>query len=185
MKVGAERSPAACGGPCGRVGGSETNRGWGAGGKPSGKHPGTRTECARSGRADNSESEAQSRTDIRAEGQTGATPRIAARVSAWPKPNKCKPGSAPDTKPLEPLVMLASELAIAGAIRGTACRERLTTPSSATPGRGRAWKQSGARRRRGLCRASWRAAQPVTEPVGQKPCSVTERQSPEFAAAHG
>ena len=46
-------------------------------------------------------------------------------------------------------------------------------------------EQGGARRRRGLCRASWRAAQPVTEPVGWEPRSVTERQSPEFAAAHG
>ena len=63
--------------------------------------------------------------------------------------------------------------------------QRLTTPSSATPGRGRAWKHAGARRRRGLCRASWRAAQPVTEPVGPQPRSETERQSPEFAAAHG
>jgi len=43
---------------------------------------------------------------------------------------------------------------------------RLTTPSSATPGRGRGSEHGGARRRRGLCRASWRAAQPVTEPVG-------------------
>ena len=42
----------------------------------------------------------------------------------------------------------------------------LTTPSSATPGRGRGCEHGGARRRRGLCRASWRAAQPVTEPVG-------------------
>ena len=39
-------------------------------------------------------------------------------------------------------------------------------PSSATPGRGRGCEHAGARRRRGLCRASWRAAQPVTEPVG-------------------
>src|SRR5207247_7189267 len=61
----------------------------------------------------------------------------------------------------------------------------LTTPSSATPGRGRGCELAGARRRRGLCRASWRAAEPVTEPVGLKPRSVTERQSPEFAAAHG
>src|SRR5712671_2776285 len=61
----------------------------------------------------------------------------------------------------------------------------LTTPSSATPGRGRGCEHGGARRRRGLCRASWRAAQPVTEPVGLQPRPVTERQSPEFAAAHG
>src|SRR5438132_1584762 len=45
-------------------------------------------------------------------------------------------------------------------------RKGLTTPSSATPGRGRGCEHGGARRRRGLCRASWRAAQPVTEPVG-------------------
>src|SRR5256885_2981529 len=63
--------------------------------------------------------------------------------------------------------------------------ERLTTPSSATPGRVRGCEHGGARRRRGLCRASWRAAQPVTEPVGPQPRSVTERQSPEFAAAEG
>src|SRR3989442_11816089 len=60
---------------------------------------------------------------------------------------------------------------------------RLTTPSSATPGRGRGCEHGGARRRRGLCRASWRAAQPVTEPVGSQPRAVTERQSPEVAAA--
>src|SRR5256885_16167769 len=47
--------------------------------------------------------------------------------------------------------------------------KRLTTPSSATPGRGRGCEHSGARRRRGLCRASWGAAQPATEPVGPKP----------------
>src|SRR5258707_863708 len=62
---------------------------------------------------------------------------------------------------------------------------RLTTPSSATPGWGRGCEHAGARRRRGLCRASWRAAQPVTEPVGPPPRAVTERQSPEFAAALG
>src|SRR5260221_3370700 len=45
-------------------------------------------------------------------------------------------------------------------------RKRLTTPSSATPGRGRGCEHAGARRRRGLCRASWRAGEPVTEPVG-------------------
>src|SRR2546422_11761156 len=56
------------------------------------------------------------------------------------------------------------------------CSGRLTTPSSATPGRGRGCEHAGARRRRGLCRASWRAAQPVTEPVGPPPRSVTERQ---------
>src|SRR5438874_4442385 len=63
-------------------------------------------------------------------------------------------------------------------------QRRLTTPSSATPGRGRGGEHGGARRRRGLCRASWRAAQPVTEPAGPQPRPVTERQSPEFAAAH-
>src|SRR5258708_28677365 len=43
---------------------------------------------------------------------------------------------------------------------------RLTTPSSATPGRERGCEHGGARRRRGLCWASWRAAQPRTEPGG-------------------
>ena len=110
----------------------------GAGGKTLGKHTRARTEAVRSRRADDRESEAQTRTDIRAEGQTGETQRIAARVPAWPKPSKCKLRSATETKPSEPLVMLASELVIAGVIRGTAGRERLTTPSSATPGRERA-----------------------------------------------
>lgn len=64
-------------------------------------------------------------------------------------------------------------------------RMGVTTPSSATPGRGRGCEHGGAMRRRVLCRASWRAAQPVTEPVGPQPRPVTERQSPEFAAAHG
>ena len=58
-----------------------------------------------------------------------------------------------------------------GFVLGVTVRERLTTPSSATPGRGRGGEHGGARRRRGLCRASWQAAQPVTEPVGLPPRS--------------
>ena len=49
---------------------------------------------------------------------------------------------------------------------GLSVASGLTTPSSATPGRERGCEHPGARRRRGLCRVSWRAAQPVTEPVG-------------------
>ena len=185
MKTGTALPPEACGGPCGRVGGSETNRGLGAGGKPSGKHACPRTECERRRRADGNESEAQSRTEHVTGGQTGETQRIAARVPAGAKPSKCGLRSAPDTKPFGLLAVLVSELVIADAIRGTVVGERLPTPSSATPGRGRGCEHGGARRRRGLCRASWRAAQPVTEPVGPQPRAVTERESPEFAAAHG
>src|SRR5258707_11944849 len=64
-------------------------------------------------------------------------------------------------------------------------RERLTTPSSATPGRGRGCEHAGARRRRGLCRASWRAAQPVTEPAGPKPHPKTQPPNPRFATTPG
>ena len=99
MKTGTARPPAAWGGPCGRVGGSETNRGLGAGGKPSGKHTCPRTKGARSRRADDHECEAQS----------GETQSISGRVSAWPKLSKCKLGNATETKSLESLVMLISE----------------------------------------------------------------------------
>ena len=47
-----------------------------------GKHACPRTEGVRSRRADDRESEAQIRTDLVAEGQTGETQRIAARVPA-------------------------------------------------------------------------------------------------------
>ena len=80
----------------------------------------------RSRRGDDSESAAQTRTDLVAKGPIGETQRIAARVPAWTKPGKCKLGSATETKSLESLMMLASELAIAGVIRGTAGGERLT-----------------------------------------------------------
>src|SRR5258708_32427580 len=75
--------------------------------------------------------------------------------------------------------------AFIGCVLEANVRSRLTTPSSATPGRERGCEHGGARRRRGLCRASWRAAQPVTEPVGPQPRSGTERPSPEVAAAPG
>src|SRR5260370_41797753 len=51
---------------------------------------------------------------------------------------------------------------------------RLTTPSSATPGRGRGCEHGGARRRRGLCRASWRAAQPESGRGAWRESAVTE-----------
>src|SRR5438309_3117264 len=62
---------------------------------------------------------------------------------------------------------------------------RLTTPSSATPGRGRGCEHSGARRRRGLRSEERRVGKEGSDRGGPPPCKENERQSPEFAAAHG
>ena len=74
---------------------------------------------------------------------------------------------------------------IHGASLNTRREETPNDPKLSDSGPG---ARMGARRREAKARAVpgfMAGSTPVTEPVGLKPRSVTERQSPEFAAAHG